>query len=95
MQHVVGYGFLLKLFFFGFFWGGLANAGFVETRRACCGHGLLSTAVFCNSRTEGTCSDASKYVFFDSLHPTQAVYKRVAEDYEEKLFSFFGFNGGY
>ncbi|KAG0604063.1 hypothetical protein M758_10G141600 [Ceratodon purpureus] len=68
--------------------------GFTETRKACCGHGFLSTAGFCNSNTEGTCSDASKFVFFDSLHPTQSVYKRIADDYEEKMFSFFKFDQG-
>ena len=73
----------------------LGNAGFVETRRACCGHGFLSTAEFCNAKTEGTCADASKFVFFDSLHPTQTVYKRIAEDYEQKLFTFFKLGGEY
>eukprot|EP01018_Ginkgo_biloba_P039307 Gb_35590 [translate_table: standard] len=54
--------------------------GFVSTRRACCGTGLLELGYICNSRTPFTCSDASKYVFWDAFHPTQKVYQIVAED---------------
>ncbi|XP_024400165.1 GDSL esterase/lipase At5g03820 [Physcomitrium patens] len=72
-----------------------AKYGFTSTRRACCGHGLISTAEFCNEATSGTCSDASKFVFFDSLHPTQSVYKRLADEYIAKFISFFKLDGGY
>lgn len=63
-------------------------AGYTEARRACCGEGLLSTAGFCNKDSVGTCTDASKYVFFDSLHPTSSVYRLVAEAYHEKVISY-------
>lgn len=62
--------------------------GYTEARRACCGEGLLSTAGFCNKDSVGTCTDASKYVFFDSLHPTSSVYRLVAEAYHEKVISY-------
>ncbi|KAG0566258.1 hypothetical protein M758_7G046200 [Ceratodon purpureus] len=63
--------------------------GYTSTRRACCGEGLISTAGFCNENSIGTCSDASKYVFFDSLHPTQSIYKRAADVYHGQLVSYF------
>ncbi|KAI3743680.1 hypothetical protein L1987_56742 [Smallanthus sonchifolius] len=48
--------------------------GFKEVKRGCCGTGLLETTVLCNPKSS-TCPDASKYVFWDSIHPTEAVYR--------------------
>ncbi|GLJ22976.1 hypothetical protein SUGI_0433440 [Cryptomeria japonica] len=47
---------------------------FVEARRGCCGTGLLETAILCNPSTI-SCADPSKYVFWDSFHPTTECYK--------------------
>lgn len=52
--------------------------GLEETRDACCGTGTIEVAILCNAASPGTCSDASKYLFFDSFHPSQAFYKRLA-----------------
>eukprot|EP00253_Pinus_taeda_P001563 PITA_01563 len=52
--------------------------GFVEVRDGCCGTGLLEVAVLCNRASPFTCTDATKYVFWDSFHPTQSVYKIIA-----------------
>ncbi|KAL8228108.1 hypothetical protein R6Q57_015692 [Mikania cordata] len=48
--------------------------GFKEVERGCCGTGLLETTVLCNPKSS-TCPDASKYVFWDSIHPTETVYR--------------------
>lgn len=48
--------------------------GFKEVRLGCCGTGLLETTFLCNPNSK-ICSDASKYAFWDSIHPTQEMYK--------------------
>ncbi|CAM8927699.1 unnamed protein product [Rhodiola kirilowii] len=44
--------------------------GFEEVFEGCCGTGLAETSFLCNP-TSPLCSEASKYVFFDSIHPTE------------------------
>ncbi|KAK6932637.1 GDSL lipase/esterase [Dillenia turbinata] len=44
----------------------------------CCGTGLIETSFMCN-RAASLCTDASKYVFFDSIHPTEKAYHDVFE----------------
>lgn len=55
-----------------------SDNGFAEARRACCGTGVIETAVLCNPRSIGTCANASQYVFWDSFHPTQAANELLA-----------------
>ncbi|CAK9152562.1 unnamed protein product [Ilex paraguariensis] len=50
--------------------------GFAEVSSGCCGTGLLETAFLCNP-TSFVCPDASKYVFFDSIHPTEKTYSII------------------
>ncbi|GJM98170.1 hypothetical protein PR202_ga15155 [Eleusine coracana subsp. coracana] len=51
----------------------------IETGRACCGISRDSSGVLCDK--EGPiCRDRTKYVFFDGLHPTDAVNARVARE---------------
>lgn len=57
-------------------------SGFHETSKACC---ELSSAmeegkgVLCK-RGGHACSDRSSHVFFDGLHPTDAVNERIARE---------------
>ena len=51
----------------------VAYVGFTETRRGCCGTGKVETAILCNRLSLGTCTNATQYVFFDSVHPSQAA----------------------
>ncbi|PKI62281.1 GDSL esterase/lipase APG [Punica granatum] len=54
--------------------------GFKEVRRGCCGTGTVETTAFlCNPKTPGTCTNASQYVFFDAVHPTQAANQVLAD----------------
>ncbi|XP_023006809.1 GDSL esterase/lipase At2g30310-like [Cucurbita maxima] len=52
--------------------------GFEHTNTGCCGTGLAEVAPLCNALTP-TCEDSSKYLFWDSVHPTEAAYKFMTE----------------
>ncbi|CAA7037964.1 unnamed protein product [Microthlaspi erraticum] len=47
--------------------------GFKETKKGCCGTGLLEAAFLCNDFTK-TCPHHSDHVFWDSIHPSEAAY---------------------
>lgn len=50
------------------------GTGFKETRRGCCGTGLVETSILCNRLSSViTCSNASEYVFWDGFHPSEAA----------------------
>ncbi|KAH1214693.1 GDSL esterase/lipase EXL3 [Glycine max] len=63
--------------------------GYKVMDRGCCGTGKLEVAVLCNP-LDATCSNASEYVFWDSYHPTEGVYRKlvnyVLEKYIDRLF---------
>ncbi|KAL6848533.1 hypothetical protein ACP4OV_021827 [Aristida adscensionis] len=52
-------------------------AGFEEVKRACCGGGRFNAQEGCTPNSS-CCSDRSKYLFWDLLHPTQATSKFAA-----------------
>ncbi|KAL2539403.1 GDSL esterase/lipase APG [Abeliophyllum distichum] len=53
--------------------------GFAEAGRGCCGTGTVETTVLlCNPKSIGTCSNATQYVFWDSVHPSQAANQVLA-----------------
>ncbi|KAK3426702.1 GDSL esterase/lipase APG [Eucalyptus grandis] len=53
--------------------------GFTEVRRGCCGTGTFETTSFlCNPKSIGTCSNATQYIFWDSVHPSQAANQILA-----------------
>ncbi|CAO2033921.1 unnamed protein product [Urochloa humidicola] len=49
-------------------------AGLEEVKSACCGGGRFNAERGCIP-SSNCCSDRSKYLFWDLLHPTQATYK--------------------
>ncbi|XP_077211836.1 GDSL esterase/lipase APG-like [Tasmannia lanceolata] len=53
--------------------------GFAEARRGCCGTGTVETSLLCNPNSAGTCSNATEYVFWDSVHPSQAANQQLAD----------------
>ncbi|KAK4274872.1 hypothetical protein QN277_018039 [Acacia crassicarpa] len=65
--------------------------GFLVTKRGCCGSGILEAGPLCNELTP-TCEDASKFVFWDSVHPTEAAYKYITKYVEEEAFPKFGYS---
>ncbi|KAF9690080.1 hypothetical protein SADUNF_Sadunf01G0158600 [Salix dunnii] len=57
-----------------------AKNGFKEARKGCCGTGTLeTTALLCNQKSIGTCPNATEYVFWDSVHPSQAANQVLAD----------------
>ncbi|CAM8919058.1 unnamed protein product [Rhodiola kirilowii] len=53
--------------------------GFEVVDKGCCGTGEIEVAFLCSKLFHiKTCSDPTKYVFWDSYHPTQAAYKLLA-----------------
>lgn len=48
--------------------------GFVVSNKGCCGTGKLEVTFLCNKFTP-TCADDTKYVFWDSYHPTEKAYR--------------------
>ncbi|KAF4387348.1 GDSL esterase/lipase At2g40250-like [Cannabis sativa] len=62
------------------------NYGFEESVRGCCGTGLLEVGPFCVSGMT-TCVDPSKYVFWDSAHPTQAAYMILANQFSHVVLN--------
>jgi len=54
--------------------------GFTETTRSCCGWGTYEFAIACNSYSK-LCSNASDYVFFDSIHLTQQAYSIISDHF--------------
>ncbi|KMT04561.1 hypothetical protein BVRB_8g182190 isoform B [Beta vulgaris subsp. vulgaris] len=55
---------------------GNLNYSFEEVSSGCCGTGYLETAYLCNPASY-VCKDASKCVFWDSIHPTEMTYYLV------------------
>ncbi|XP_071703401.1 GDSL esterase/lipase EXL3-like [Rutidosis leptorrhynchoides] len=49
------------------------NYGFEVVDKGCCGTGNIEVAILCNNLLP-TCSDDSKYLFWDSYHPTNRGY---------------------
>ncbi|GAB2269324.1 hypothetical protein Dimus_004244 [Dionaea muscipula] len=55
------------------------DSGFAESRKGCCGTGLVETTIFlCNGFSIGTCSNATEYVFWDAVHPSEAANELLA-----------------
>ncbi|XP_047956646.1 GDSL esterase/lipase At5g45960-like [Salvia hispanica] len=58
--------------------------GFDVVNSGCCGTGMVEAAFLCN-RNSPVCDDASKYVFWDSIHPTQKSYHLVFQSFRPAL----------
>ncbi|KAM1126274.1 GDSL esterase/lipase At2g40250-like [Malus sylvestris] len=52
--------------------------GFVQTHKGCCGTGMVELGPLCGELSL-TCPDPSKFLFWDSMHPSQAAYKVLAD----------------
>ncbi|KAL4281154.1 hypothetical protein GQ457_03G036560 [Hibiscus cannabinus] len=55
---------------------GLGKHDFDEVSHGCCGSGFIEAGFLCNPKSF-VCFDASKYVFFDSIHPTEKTYTKL------------------
>ncbi|GAB2242658.1 hypothetical protein Droror1_Dr00019433 [Drosera rotundifolia] len=63
--------------------------GFVETSRACCATGRFEMGFMCNQFSPFTCIDATKYVFWDSFHPTERTNNIVSRYVFKKILNQF------
>lgn len=52
--------------------------GFEVVDRGCCGTGYVEVVVLCN-KYSNTCPDDSKYLFWDSYHPTEKGYRILVQ----------------
>jgi len=64
------------------------HPGFKETDKGCCGTGLFEITPLCNEFSP-TCEDPSKYVFWDSIHPTEVVYRYIAKYIQKEVLPMF------
>ncbi|GAV62422.1 Lipase_GDSL domain-containing protein [Cephalotus follicularis] len=63
--------------------------GFEVTRNGCCGTGAFEMSYLCNQQNPFTCEDASKYVFWDSFHPTEKANHIMADHLIPRLLAEF------
>lgn len=66
----------------------LLATGFVETKRGCCGTGLVEAGPACNLLTP-TCDEPAEYLFWDSIHPSQAACEYLAKYLEKEVLPKF------
>ncbi|CAN0853232.1 GDSL esterase/lipase At5g45950, partial [Linum grandiflorum] len=59
--------------------------GFVEVKKGCCGTGSIEYGDTCKGLS--TCEDASKYAFWDAVHPTQRMYELIADEAVKSLLT--------
>ncbi|GJU71511.1 GDSL esterase/lipase-like protein [Tanacetum coccineum] len=53
--------------------------GFETAAVACCSTGLFEMGYLCDQYNPFTCSDANKYVFWDSFHPSEKTNRIISE----------------
>lgn len=58
--------------------GYVHGAGFQVTSMACCATGMFEMGYACSRAGIFSCMDASRYVFWDSFHPTEKTNGIVA-----------------
>ncbi|XP_057252013.1 GDSL esterase/lipase At3g14820 [Beta vulgaris subsp. vulgaris] len=66
-----------------------SQQGFEVANKGCCGTGNIEVSIFCTRFDPGTCKDASKYVFWDSFHPTEKAYKFIVQRVIQKSIGDF------
>ncbi|XP_074276135.1 GDSL esterase/lipase EXL3-like [Silene latifolia] len=64
------------------------NYGFEQVTRGCCGTGLIEFAESCN-KFDTVCSDDTKYLFWDSYHPTERGYELLSTTLLNKYINGF------
>lgn len=57
-----------------------SGAGFDVVDKGCCGTGDIEVSVLCNKLSK-TCPDRSRYLFWDSYHPTEKGYQILVDPF--------------
>ncbi|KAK9748547.1 hypothetical protein RND81_02G065800 [Saponaria officinalis] len=63
-----------------------SNYGFKEVTKGCCGTGLIEVTLLCN-KFDAVCADDTKYLFWDSYHPTERGYEILCNQLIPKYIS--------
>ncbi|KAH6833941.1 GDSL-like Lipase/Acylhydrolase superfamily protein [Perilla frutescens var. hirtella] len=63
-----------------------SHFGFEVVNAGCCGSGLVEVTFLCNEKSI-VCEKPSKYVFFDSVHPTEAAYSYIFQTFRPLIDS--------
>ncbi|CAB4318210.1 unnamed protein product [Prunus armeniaca] len=64
--------------------------GLEVVNKGCCGTGNIEVSILCTRHSPGTCKDPSKYLFWDSYHPTEKAYKvLVPLVFDKQVHKFF------
>ncbi|XP_061373611.1 GDSL esterase/lipase At2g42990-like [Gastrolobium bilobum] len=63
--------------------------GFEVVEKACCSTGTFEIGYLCSDKNPFTCTDASKYVFWDGFHPTEKTNRIVSNYLIPKLLATF------
>ncbi|XP_061359301.1 GDSL esterase/lipase EXL3-like [Gastrolobium bilobum] len=63
--------------------------GFEVVDKGCCGTGIVEASILCNQLETETCADDSKYVFWDSYHPTERTYQILVDKIVNKYVNSF------
>ncbi|KAK7346325.1 hypothetical protein VNO80_20842 [Phaseolus coccineus] len=58
--------------------------GFEVENSGCCGVANIEAGFLCNSFSLEVCQNATKYVFWDSIHPTEQTYSMLVTNIVEK-----------
>ncbi|RZC78087.1 hypothetical protein C5167_002314 [Papaver somniferum] len=61
---------------------------FEVTGQGCCGTGMIEMGFLCSGLLPA-CSDASKYMFWDAVHPTEATYRTLASILQQSVLPRF------
>lgn len=64
-----------------------SSYGFEVSDRGCCGTGVFEASILCNSKSP-LCPDDTKYVFWDSFHPTESAYKIIIDKVLRKYIKY-------
>ncbi|KAK8956898.1 GDSL esterase/lipase EXL3 [Platanthera zijinensis] len=64
-----------------------SSFGFEVSDKGCCGTGVFEASMLCNSKSL-LCPDDTKYVFWDSFHPTETAYKVIIEKVLQKYIKY-------
>ncbi|EHA8591131.1 GDSL esterase/lipase [Cocos nucifera] len=62
--------------------------GFTETSLGCCGTGSMEMGPLCNPVVP-SCPFPNRFMFWDSVHPSQATYQALAEQFMETVMPKF------
>ncbi|XP_059287507.1 GDSL esterase/lipase EXL3-like [Lycium ferocissimum] len=63
--------------------------GFEVVDKGCCGTGSIEVVFLCNRYMSSTCEDDTKYLFWDSYHPTERGYRILVDQLMKKYINSF------